>query len=64
MSDCPQALEERIAELEAELRAMRRQNEAQRQRIAYKYGRDFLSLIDGNPNVRVTITDIVQKLMF
>lgn len=38
MSDCCQLLTRRIAELEAELRAMRRQNEAQRRRIAHKYG--------------------------
>ncbi len=64
MSDCTQALKERIAELETELRAMRRQNEAQRQRIAYKYGQEFLALLDGSPDVRVTVTDIVQKLVF
>lgn len=38
MSDHVQIFEQRIAELEAEVRAMRRQNEAQRQRIAHKYG--------------------------
>lgn len=64
MSDCIQALKERIAQLESELRAMRRHNEAQRQRIAYKYGQEFLALIDGDPNARVTVTDIVQKLVF
>lgn len=64
MSDCCQLLKQRIAQLEAELRAMRRQNEAQRQRIAYKYGQEFLALLDGAPNTRVTITDIVQKLVF
>ena len=64
MSNCTQALKKRIAQLEAELRAMRRQNEAQRQRIAYKYGQEFLALIDGSPNARVTVTDIVQRLVF
>lgn len=64
MSDCTQALKECIAELEAELRAMRRQNEAPRQRIAYKYGQEFLALIDGDPNTKVTVTDIVQRLVF
>lgn len=62
--DCTQVLKERIAQLEAELRAMRRQTEAQRQRIAYKYGHEFLALIDGSPNARVTVTDIVQRLVF
>ncbi len=64
MSNCTQALKKRIAQLEAELRAMRRQNEAQRQRIAYKYGDEFLALIDGEPNTKVTVTDILQKLVF
>ncbi|KJH69353.1 hypothetical protein [Aliterella atlantica] len=62
MSDCTQALKKRIAELEAELRAMRRQIEAQRQKIAYTFGQEFLALLDGDPHTRVIITDIVQKL--
>lgn len=64
MSDCNQALKKRIAQLESELRAMRRHNEAQRQRIAYKFGREFLAIIDGDPNTRVIVTDIVQRLVF
>lgn len=64
MSDCCQLLKQRIAELEAELRAIRRQTEAQRQPIAYKFGQEFLALIDGDPNTRVTVTDIVQRLVF
>lgn len=64
MSDCCQLLKKRIAELKAELRAMRRQNEVQRQRIVYKFGREFLTLIDGDPGTKVTVTDIVQKLIF
>lgn len=64
MSDSTQALKERIAQLEAELGAIRRQNEAQRQRIAYTFGREFLALIDGDSKARVTVTDIVQKLVF
>lgn len=43
---------------------MRQQIEAQRQRNAYKYEREFLALIDGDPNTKVTVTDIVQKLVF
>lgn len=64
MSERIQALRERIAQLEAELQAMRRQTEAQRQRIAYTFGNEFLALIDGDPNSRVTVTNIVQKLVF
>lgn len=64
MSDCTQALKKRIAQLEAELRAMRRHSLAQRQRIAYKFGQKFFALIDGDSNTRVTVTDIVQKLVF
>lgn len=62
-SNCTQPLRRRIAHLEAELRAMRRQNETQRQRLAYKYGQEFLTLIDGDPNTGVTVTDTVQKLV-
>ena len=43
---------------------MRQQAQAQRRRITYKYGQEFLALIDGDPNTRVIITDIVQKLVF
>lgn len=62
MSDCTQALKERIAQLEEELQAVRQQSLAQRQRLAQKYGREFLVLID-DPNTKATITDIVQKLV-
>lgn len=64
MSDCTQALKKRIAQLEAELRAIRWQTEAQRQRLADKYGQEFLTLIDGSPDAKVTVTDIVQRLVF
>lgn len=63
-SDRIQILEQRIAQLEAELRTVRWQTEAQRQRIAYKYGQELLALIDGTPDAKVTVTDIVQKLVF
>ncbi len=43
---------------------MRRRTEAQCQRIAHKYGCKFLALIDEDPNTKVTVTDIVQKLVF
>lgn len=62
MSDCTEALKERIVWLEAELWAVRQQSAAQRQRLAQKYGQEFLALIDGDPNTRVTVTDIVQKV--
>lgn len=73
MSDCrcvsqrsnrTQPLIKRIAQLEAELRGVRKQAQAQRQRLADKYGQEFLALIDGSPNARVTVTDIVQRLVF
>jgi hypothetical protein len=35
-----------------------------KQRITYKYGQEFLALIDRDPDTRVTVTDIVQKLVF
>ena len=63
MSDCTQSLRKRIAQLEAELQAVRQQSLAQRQRLAQKYGREFLLLID-DPNNKATVTDIVQKLVF
>ncbi len=64
MSDRTHLLRKRIAQLEAELRAVRKQAQAQRQRIAQKYGYEFLALIDGTPDARVTVTDIVQRLVF
>lgn len=57
MSDCNQNLKKRIAQLEAEL-------QAQRRRITAKYGQEFLALVDGNPNIRVIVTDIVEKVVF
>ena len=55
-------LRKRIAQLEAELQAVRQQSLAQRQSIAQKYGREFLVLLD-DPNTKATVTDIVQKLI-
>ena len=63
MSDCTQSLRKRIAQLEAELQAVQQQTKAQRQRLAQKYGREFLVLID-DPNTKATVTDIVRKLVF
>ena len=63
-SDRTQPLRKRIAQLEAEVRAVRKQAQAQRKRIADKYGHEFLALIDGNSNTKVNIIDIVQKLVF
>lgn len=59
-----QPLKKRIAQLEAELRVVRQQAKAQLQRLADKYGHEFLALIDGDFDSRVTVTDIVQKLVF
>ncbi len=36
----------------------------QRQRLAQKYGREFLVLLDSDRNFKVFVTDIVQKLVF
>jgi len=43
---------------------VKKQAQAQRQRIAQKCGREFLALVDGNPDTKVFVTDIVQKLVF
>lgn len=64
MSDHTQPLRKRIAQLELELRAMRKQAQAQRQRIAQKCGYEFLALIDSDRNCKVVAIDIVQKLVF
>ena len=63
MSDRTQPLRKRIAQLETEVRALRKRDQMQRQRLAQKYGREFLVLID-DPNTKATVTDIVQKLVF
>ena len=64
MSDRTHLLRKRIAQLELELRAVRKQAQAQRQRIAYKYGREFMVLLDSDRNCKVVVTDVVQKLVF
>lgn len=64
MSDCTQALKKRIARLKAKVQALEQKIQAQRQEIAQKYGQEFLASIDGDPNTRVTVTDIVQKVVF
>lgn len=43
---------------------MRKQAQAQRQRIAQKCGRNFLTLVDNDRNCKVVVIDIVQKLVF
>ena len=64
MSDRTHPLRRRIAQLELELRAVRKQAQAQRQRIAQKCGYEFLSLVDSDRNCKVFAIDIVQKLVF
>ncbi|WP_009631570.1 hypothetical protein [Synechocystis sp. PCC 7509] len=64
MSDRTQPLRKRIAQLELELRAVRKQALAQRQRIAQKCGYEFLALIDSDRHCEVFAIDIVQKLVF
>ena len=64
MSDHTHLLRKRIAQLEAEVRAVRKQAQAQRKRIAQKCGYEFLSLVDSDRNCKVFAIDIVQKLVF
>ena len=64
MSDRTHLLRKRIAQLEAEVRAVRKQAQAQRKRIAQKCGYEVLSLVDSDHNCKVFVTDIVQRLMF
>ena len=64
MSDHTHPLRKRIGQLEAEVRAVRRQAQAQRQRIAQKCGYEFLALVDSDRNCKVVVIDIVQKLVF
>ena len=63
-SDRTHLLRKRIAQLEAEVRAVRKQAQAQRQRLAQKCGYEFLSLVDSDHNCKVFVTDVVQKLVF
>lgn len=64
MSDHTHPLRKRIVQLEAEVRALRKRDQNQRQRIAQKYGREFLALLDSDRNSKVIVTDIVQKIVF
>ena len=64
MSDRTQPLRKRIAQLETEVRALRKRDQMQRRRLAQKYGREFLALLDSDHNFKVFVTDIVQKLVF
>ena len=57
------ALKKRIAQLETEVRAVRKQAQAKRQRIAQKCGHEFLALVDSDRNCKVVVTDIMQKLV-
>ncbi len=63
-SNHTQPLRNRIAQLEAEVRAVRKQAQAQRQRIAQKCGHEFLALVDSDRNCKVVVIDIVQKIVF
>ena len=62
-SDRTQPLRKRIAQLEAEVRAVRKQAQAQRQRIAQKCGYEFLALIDSDRNHFTVAIAIVQELV-
>ena len=63
-SDHTRPLRKRIAQLEAEVRAVRKQAQAQRKRIAQKCGYKFLALVDSDRNCKVVVIDIVQKIVF
>jgi hypothetical protein len=63
-SDRTYPLKKRIAQLETEVRALRERDRMQRQRLAQKYGHEFLALIDSDRNCKVFVTDLVQKLVF
>ena len=63
-SNRTQPLKKRIAQLEAEVRAVRKQAQAQRKRIAQKCGYKFLALVDSDRNCKVVVIDIVQKIVF
>lgn len=62
-SDRTQPLRRRIARLELEVRALRKQAQAQRKRIAQKCGYEFLALIDSDRHCEVFAINIVQKLV-
>ncbi len=62
-SDRTHLLRKRIAQLELELRAVRKQAQAQRKRIAQKCGYEFLALINSDRHCGVFAVDIVQKLV-
>ena len=63
-SDRTHLLRKRIVQLEAEVRAVRKQAQAQRKRIAQTCRYEFLALVDSNRNCKVVVIDIVQKLVF
>jgi len=64
MSDRTHLLRKRIAQLETEVRALRKQAQAQRQRIAQKCRHNFLALVESDHTFRVFVIDIVQKVEF
>ena len=63
-SDRTQPLRRRIAQLKLELRAVRKQAQAQLQRTAQKCGHEFLALVERDLNCKIVVTDIVQKIVF
>ena len=63
-SNRTQPLKKRTAQLETEVQALRKRDQMQRQRLAQKYGRKFLTLLDSEVSSKVFVTDIVQKLVF
>ena len=61
MSDCSQPLRKRITQLETEVRALRKQAQAQRQRIAQKCEHEFLVLFDSDRNCKVVVTENLES---
>ena len=50
-----------LTQLETEVRALRKQAQAQRQRIAQKCGHEFLALIDSDRNCKVVVTENLES---
>ncbi len=46
------------------LKTVRQQVKRQRLQSVQEYGREFLALLDSAPGTKVTVTDIVQKVVF
>jgi hypothetical protein len=61
VSDRTHLLRKRIAQLELDLRAVRKQAQAQRKRIAQKCEHEFLVLFDSDRNCKVVVTENLEN---